>query len=128
MSDLIAPPLIEGGVYAGTQFKLTTEIIMSNVSAGASGANVVVSGATGVNLTLTAYTVVAAGTVTATWYKGASDPVGPPISLIAGTPVTVSFDGSGLGTTDDNQNLVLHLSGAVTVGGHAKVQKTTVNR
>lgn len=91
-----------------------------------SGDNTIVTGVTGYRIVVVGWNLLATGTVTATWYDGASSgnanlSGGYQFTAQAGivcpiTPATEFFQGGWMQTSAGN-NLVLKLSGATEVDG-----------
>jgi hypothetical protein len=87
------------------------------VNASASGDNVVVSGVAGKRIAVLAYVLSAAAPVDAKWRSSGGDLTGP-FGMATGKPIKRDHDPDGMVITDVGGDLILSLSGVVSVGGH----------
>lgn len=95
-----------------------------SINAASSGANTIYAGATGLRIRVLGYVIVAAGAVTATWKSGSTGLTGA-MSLITGVPAVAPMVANrdyGHLVTAAGDDLVLTLSGAVQVSGHAVIE------
>ena len=95
-------------------------LLYAAVSASGSGANILVAAVAARRICVCNYLIVAAGAVGVKWVRGSTDISGVmQVAATGGVASPVASPGLGpLFKTGVNEDLVLNLSAAVSVGGH----------
>jgi hypothetical protein len=91
------------------------------ISAASSGVNTIVKGAPGKSIYVSAYLIVAAGAVTATWQDSSASPnlLSGAMAMVTGSAISNAIPAPDhIFTVAPGKDLTLNLSGAVHVSGH----------